>query len=400
MIETGKGAYLTYLGLGMGNVVLSAAALLIFANSLSTDAYALYGISSSLAGLVLLVVNAGHKEALFKYASQASNHMLSRTAASLQGWLVPFFVLGAVLCLFSPWAGLAALMFTLVYVITAVSAAFRGRGYYFKDSAMWPLYRAIWVAGCAGILLFTDVALSLELVFGFGCIAALTTFFLLGGAKLVGELSTASLRVPWPFEDVTLKNFFFIEVATVAYMKVDVLMLWLFDLPAQSIASYFLSVQLLDAFVLLVLPLGYIFFNRINAETSLPARRSTLTKFASAVMLASIFLITCWSVIGQPIFETFFSKYALNFRTAMTLLVSLLPWGVTMILVHWSIAFNSERAVVWVFFAALLIHLPLCATLISVWGIDGAAYARVITECVIACVLLMHISRAGLGSVV
>ena len=113
-IASTKRAYGTYVSLAIGNVAVSAALLLLLANALSVEDYAIFGVVSTIAGLGLLVVNAGHKEALFKYASQSEVEALHRTAQSLQTWLLLFLLLAAALSAVRFWVGVASLMFLML----------------------------------------------------------------------------------------------------------------------------------------------------------------------------------------------------------------------------------------------------------------------------------------------
>ena len=389
-----KRAYGAYTGLAITNAAVSAGLLLLLANALSIEDYATFGVVSALAGLGLLVVNAGHKEALFKFASQSEELTLQRTAQSLQNWLIPFFLLAAALLVISLWAGLASLMFLLVYVVIAAAAVFRGRALYTRDAAMWPLYRTFWLVGCAAIVFVGD-PLSLTAVFGLGSLAALLTFFSLGGHKIVRELAAFPIQLCLPFTNPVLRQFFYIEVATVAYIKVDVLLLAFLGVPSADIASYFFSIQLFEAALLVLMPLGYLFFNRINSTDIPSAKRSALLVFGAGVILVSLAVMLGWYSVGMTLLEALFSHYVSSNATTAVLLIALMPWGLALLFSYWLVAQDRERVVAWVFFVGLVSHLILNAVFIPNWGVEGAAWARVATECFIASTLFAAIIKTG-----
>lgn len=386
--------YGTYVSLAITNVAVSTGLLLLLANGLSIESYATFGVVSALGGLCLLLTNAGHKEALFKYSSQGEDEALRRTAQSLQSWLMPFFLLPLVLSPVGLWAALASLMFLLIYANIAATAVFRGREQYTKDASMWPLYRALWLAGCALAMLRGDT-LSLAAIFSLGGLAAILTFVLLGGHKIVLELAVPSPRLSWPFEHPTLRQFFFIEVATVAYIKVDVLLLAISGIPSADLASYFFSVQLFEAALLLLMPVGYLFFNRISATGNTPDNRLTLLVFSVSASFAAVTVLLGWSILGPKLLDVFFSNYASSNLITATLLWALLPWGGALLLSYWLIAADKEYLVARVFFIGLGSHLLFNAVLIPLCGVHGAAYARVVTECLIACMLLSVAFKTG-----
>ena len=389
-----KRAYVAYTSLAITNAAVSAGLLLLLANALSIEDYATFGVVSTLAGLGLLVVNAGHKEALFKFASQSKEKALQRTAQSLYSWLMPFFLLAAALSTVSLWVGLASLMFLLVYGVIATTAVFRGRALYIRDAAMWPIYRALWLAGC-GAIVFVGTPLSLTSVFGLGSLAALLTFFAVGGHKIVRELSAFPLQLSLPFANPVLRQFFFIEVATVAYIKVDVLLLALLGIPSADIASYFFSIQLFEAALLVLMPVGYLFFNRINSTYIPSAKRSALLVFGAGVILVSLAVMLGWYSVGMTLLEALFSHYVSSNATTAVLLIALMPWGLALLFSYWLIAQDREHLVAWVFFVGLVSHLIVNAVFIPTWGVQGAAWARVATECFIASTLFAAIIKTG-----
>ena len=390
--------YRAYVGLAVANVLVSAALLLLLANSLPVDQYANFGVISSVAGLVLLLVNTGHKEALFKFASQSNLDKLKETAQSLRGWLVPFLALALLFLAVSPTAGLAALMFLALYVAIAITAVFRGRVEYVKDAALWPAYRTFWFGGCAGFFLL-ESELSLLKVFGVGIVAAVLAFLVLGGLQVARELlGSVSLKLSWPLRNPTLRQFFYIEVATVAYLKVDVLLLAVLGVPSKQLATYFFSIQLFEAALLLVMPLGYLFFNQINSHERKEGIFHTLIKFAAGTLAISVTLIVGWVALGEILLGSLFPNYLASNAITGILLTALVPWGLASLGSYSLIAANKEGLVARVFLVGLMFHIVFNVILISLKGAEGAAWARVATEVLIASLLYLFASRNGDGS--
>jgi O-antigen/teichoic acid export membrane protein len=237
--------------------------------------------------------------------------------------------------------------------------------------------------------------MSLTAVFGLGSLAALLTFFSLGGHKLVCEMSVFPSRLSLPFTNPVLRQFFLIEIATVAYIKVDVLLLALLGIPSADIASYFFSIQLFEAALLLLMPLGYLFFNRINGTDIPSAERSALFVFGAGVILVSFVVMLGWSAVGMIILEALFSHYVSSNATTVVLLTALMPWGLALLFSYWLIAQDREHLVAWVFFIGLVSHLIFNVVFIPTWGVQGAAWARVATECFIASTLFAAVIKTG-----
>lgn len=389
--------YGSYAGLAVGNLVVSTVLLLLLANALPIDQYASFGVISSAAGLILLLVNAGHKEALFKFASQSNVDKLTETVQSLQSWLVPFLASALLLLMVSTTAGFAALMFLLLYAAIAVTAVFRGRGQYVKDAALWPVYRTCWLGGCAGFFLL-EAKLSLVQVFGIGSVAAMLAFLMLGGPRVVRELlRSVSLKLSWPLRNPILRQFFYIEVATVAYLKVDVLLLAVLGVPSDELANYFFSIQLFEAALLLVMPIGYLFFNRINSNDFSKGAGHTFFIFAAGTLAISVTLMFGWMFLGEVLLGSFFPNYVASNSITGILLVALLPWGLASLGSYSLIAADNEGLVARVFLLGLIFHISLNLALISVQGAEGAAWARVATEVLIASLLCLLAIRSRDG---
>lgn len=392
--------YAVYVFFAVCNLSISAALLLLLANVLPIKQYATFGIISSIAGLVLLFVNSGHKEALFKFASQSNVDKLSEIAQSLQGWLIIFLAVALLLLLLSPTAGLAAFMFLFLYVAIAITAVFRGRARYFKDAALWPLYRAFWLLGCSGCFML-EAELSLLQVFGVGSAAALLAFLALGGQQVVKELvKRASLQLAWPLRDPVLRQFFYVELATIAYVKVDVLLLAFFGIPSDELAAYYFSIQLFEAALLLLMPLGYLFFNRINANDPSNRTDQIFLVFAVSVLATSALVISGWTMLGEILLERLFPYYVSSNTIIGTLLIALIPWGLASLFSYSLIAGDKEGLVVRVFLMGLVFHITLNVVLISLKGSVGAAWARVATELFIASLLCFFAAwhRASTGT--
>jgi O-antigen/teichoic acid export membrane protein len=217
----------------------------------------------------------------------------------------------------------------------------------------------------------------------------------LGGHKIVRELSAFPLQLSLPFTNPVLRQFFYIEVASVAYIKVDVLLLAFLGIPSADIASYFFSIQLFEAALLLLMPVGYLFFNRINGTDSPSAKRSALFVFGAGVILISLAVMLGWSSVGMTLLQALFSHYVSSNATTAVLLIALMPWGLALLFSYWLIAQDRERLVACAFFAGLVLHLIFNGAFIPTWGVQGAAWARVATECFIASTLFATVIKTG-----
>lgn len=382
-----KKQYSRYVGFALGNILVSYMLLLFLANNLSKQDYAQYGVLASLMSVLLIVVNFGHKEALFKYASQNNQSALLQLTQSLRLWGLLAMVLGLVLMFWSTIVGMAFLAYLCLFSLLLLCAYYRGRQGYWQDAAAMPIYRLFWL-----LVVWLVVTLSGQLstlwVFGAASLAALATYMLLGGARLV--LAAGGVQgKSWPFFHPVLRNFFLLELATVAYMKLDVLLLKALSVPPAQVAEYFLAVQIFEAAILISAPLSYLFFNQYNRQTdNNKALWLMLKPYLLLLLGLSLVILGGWWLLGQWLLDWMFPNYQASFFPTSILLFALLPMGVNMLLSHLLFAWHKEAVYAKLCGAAFFVCLAMQLLLIPFWQNQGAALARLITELLITVALL------------
>jgi len=381
--------YAVYLGYAVLNVSISYALLLFLANRLSIADYALYGVISSVAGLALIALNFGHKEALFKFESQSNDEELKRLAASLKPWLFGALVLCLAALIVNPLLGLAGLSFLGVYGVILAAGAFRGKGLYAQDAASWPLYRGLWLVGGLLVVVLTG-RLDLSQVFVASVVASILALLFLKGGKALLILMARSPEPRLPFSNPTLVSFFWLELATVAYLKLDVILLKALGAPDADIAGYFFALQIFEAAMLGLAPLAYLFFNRINAQSSAISRALTLRPFLAGAAIMSALILVGWWWLGSVLLETMFPNYLGSFGITFWLLLALFPMAVNMLLSHWLFADHKERIYARICACALVLCFGLNLWLIPLQGAVGAAWSRGLTELGILGLLLAY----------
>ena len=387
--------YALYVAVGGLNVVVSYALLLLLARNLSVADYALYGLVSHIAGLGLIALNFGHKEALFKFASQTNAAAIDLISASLRLWLCLAFCFGVLLWLVDVTLGIAALSFLCLYILIVASNVFRGRGLYAHDAVAVPLYRLLWLLFGAAILVLGN-GLTLFWVFLGSAVAALVALRLVNGLKLLKDLFDSADAMRLPFKNSTLVNFFWLELATVAYLKVDLILLYLFGVGDGSLAGYFFAIQIFDAAVLALSPLAYLFFNRLNSASSERSLTRILLPFATAVAGVGGLIVVVWSVAGQIILDWVFPNYSESFQLTQYLLLALIPMGFSMLLMYALFSCHRERVYLYVCASGFVVCLVANVVLIPMAGAVGAAWARVVTEVLILVLLVAYFGLARL----
>lgn len=378
--------FLTYSAWTLLNLCFSYGLLMFFSNSLSKSDYGVYGVVSTIAGLFLILLNYGHKEAIFKAASQDDRCALETLLGSLRPWLLRALLGILLLLLLRPYWGVPALAFFFVYLIILLAAFSRGYGNYHADAAAWPVYRFIWLI--IGLLFFWFFErLTVTLVFAFSIIAAILTLAMLGGFRAFRDFSTVPSKNQWPFANHTLNKFFALEIATVAYLKMDIIVLSSFGYETATIAEYFFAIQLFEAAILVITPLTFLFFNRLNKESIESTFLETLSPYVMALFGIITLILIGWLWCGAFLLEHLFPRYVNSFILVAWLLTVLVPMGLNMLFAHALIAWHKERILIVVWVSGLLVSIAANIVFIGHWGVLGATWARLATESIIMVML-------------
>lgn len=392
--------YAMYAVLALVNVGVSYALLVFLASNLSKEDYALYGVLTTIMSLGLIVGNFGHKEAVFKFAAERRFKNLLNALSSFSTWSLFLVSLSFLILLFDLTTGTAAFAFYALLCLTLVNAFNRGCGRYVLDAVALPIYRGLWLCGGIGVT-YCAVQLSTFHVFFAALLAALITFCIVGGYQFcLRALKSRSFSLPW--SNPTLIKFLMIEFATVAYLKVDILLLRYFDIGESVVAEYFLSIQIFEAAVMLVTPLGFFFFNqsaKLMRETK-KRNNNGVTKALSKYVVILISLAALghltWYLTGQWLLVTMFNKYLDSYELILFLLFTLYPLVANIILSNFMILQHSEKHYMVICFVGLATNLVFNISLLTSWGVYGAIFSRFVTEAIMVLLIIVYLKRVRL----
>lgn len=382
--------YVAFAGL---NVVVSFLLLLFLANNLSTQEYAAYGYYTTLMGLVLIGVNWGHRESLFKFSSQQNMQQVHSLAHSYVPWVGGLLILAIAMAFIYPVAGSAAIAFILLYVLNTVSSLNRGLHRYLRDAMALPVYRSVWLLGCMGLLAWQTTDLSAVSVFFAAAGAALLSALVLATARIWSLLRPVNFELPFthsnPQSRRTLFHFLLLEIATIAYIKLDVLLLRWISGSADQVAGYFFSVQLFEAAVLILAPVSYLFFNWLNQRSPVAGPSSVSSgKFITLLLTVIVLMNLGWWVAGEQLLTHLFPAYTGSFSVISIFMLTLFPVGLNLLLSHILFSRHQEWVFVKICAFGLIICLLLQLALIPLFQEYGAVAGRFITEVFILGMLL------------
>jgi len=389
------------------NLLASYGLMLFLLTVLAKAEYGQYGIYLSLFSILLILFNFGHKEVMFKYASQSAGAVqagklrrqggsdwLNTTWQSFFLWNLMWLVLVQVLLLVDmTWYWLALMFLANSWLVTA-AACHRGKANYAFDAFALSAQRSLWLVFCGLWFWFSD-GLDLRAVFVSSLLASLLCMvwlYLPLLAVLPGprSLLTGQDKKHWRL----LSNYLLIEVASVFYLKADVLLLRGFGQGLSTIADYFFAIQLFEIAVLFIMPVGYFYFNRVSAHVVTGSVNSVGMKSYVAIIVGLVALMQLVTFLLAPvIFPLLLPQYTDSINTVLWVMFALYPVALNILLSTRLIVANKE--VVWakICLIALLVNLLGNCLLIPRLGIQGAIYIKLLTELLITCLAFWVLSR-------
>lgn len=397
--------------LGSGiNLIASYALMVFLLNVLTKAQYGQYGFLISLFSMLLILFNFGHKEAVFKYASinqglsvsspsssssaSASSHasnqsLLSALMGNFYRWnaLILLGVHGLLLIDVSLY--FVAMMFLCNSWLMTFAGYFRGASDYNKDALALPLQRLLWLL--FSIILYYSVNdFNLTSVFISALMASVCCvvwLYLPVRSLLPVSLLTRKADSSRHNHLPLLVNFLLIEIASVFYLKSDVLLLRFLDFELASMADYFFAIQVFEIAVLVLMPVGYFYFNRVNLaglDKPVAVMPSLLRLLALVVLMQG----AVW-LLAPVIFPLWVPKYTDSITTIVLMMFSLYPVAVNILLSSLLIAHSKERRYAKICLAALVFNIIANGVAMPNFGLEGAIAVKFFTEALITIALIV-----------
>ncbi|MFT5164173.1 MAG: O-antigen/teichoic acid export membrane protein [Alteromonadaceae bacterium] len=390
-------SFVTYLLGAVVNLTATYAMMVLLINVLAKEDYAQYGVYISLFSLLLIFFNFGHKEVVFKYASASrADSTLSPLPVLFIGfyrWNLLLLALVQVLIVFDTTLYAGAMMFLVNSWMVTLAAYHRGSTDYKKDAWALPLQRLLWLSFSLSCY-FTFDSLGLITLFFCGLLATSLCIVWLywplrrvesvkfnGAALLSNPLKTGQMKL--------LLSYLVVEISSVFYLKSDVLLLRFFDLDMTVIADYFFAIQVFEIAVLVLMPIGYFYLNRLNLVE--PEQRSHVSILPMLMVLLTLLVLMhggfAW--LAPMVFPYAAPKYVESINVVLWVMCSLYPVAVNILLSSQLIVANKERTYAKICFIALLFNLIANSVLIPSMGLTAVMAVKFLTELLIMLLLLL-----------
>jgi O-antigen/teichoic acid export membrane protein len=389
-------SFVTYLLGAVVNLTATYAMVVVLLNVLSKEEYGQYGVYISLFSILLILFNFGHKEVVFKYASASQTDAPATPQPVLfigfYRWNLLLLALVQVLIVFDTTFYAGTMMFLAHSWMITLAAYHRGYADYSKDAWALPLQRLLWLSFSLCCYFIFD-ALSLITLFFSGLLASILCVVWL--YRPTAQAESVKLRVSTllssPLKNGQLKlllSYLVIEVSSVFYLKSDVLLLRFFDFSLAVTADYFFAIQIFEIAVLVLMPIGYFYFNRLNRVE--PQQRAKISIMPMLMLLLTLLVLMhggfAW--LAPILFPYMAPKYVESINVVFWVMCSLYPVAVNILLSSQLIVANKERIYAKICFVALLFNLVANFVFIPSIGLNAAIVIKFLTESLIMLLLL------------
>jgi O-antigen/teichoic acid export membrane protein len=373
------------------NIVASYAVLVLLTNQLSKESFATYGLFNTVFSLLLIFINFGAKESVFKYASTGNHSHLSASLSWFFCWQLVFLLGCLIVAIVNLQIALIATCFVVMSWLLVINGFNRGLGNYLKDAISLPIHRLAWLFGCILYIQFSADTFDYTIAFYTSLLATLITVLVVSDKRLF-QIRFPNYKLLKPPEAFT--RFFLIELAIVAYTKVDMLLLRSLGVSTEESANYYFSVQVLDAAVLILAPISYFFFNRFaKRQTEVVRDEALILKYAVAMVILVLTGQICWLGGGELILSWVFPQYVDSNSLINLFLFALYPVAINYILSSTVILSNNELPYAKLCGCAFLVYLLVSIVLVPEMEAEGAIVSRIITEFFIAVGLFIFYIR-------
>ncbi len=403
-------SFVTYLFGAVINLTATYALMILVANILSKEEYGQYGVYISFFSLLLIFFNFGHKEVMFKYVS-ANASQLSSIASPLPilfigfyRWNLMLLALVQVIIVFDTALYAGAMMFLVNSWMITFAAYHRGYADYKKDALALPIQRLLWLSfSLCSYFFFSSLSLTALFVCGLlaTCLCIVWLYRPIQQVKSVNLNTTALFSSSLKTGQMALLfSYFVIEVSSVFYLKSDMLLLRFFNFSLAVTADYFFAIQIFEIAVLVLMPIGYFYFNRLNRVE--PEQRAQVSIMPMLLVLLTmlIFMHCGFAWLAPIVFPYMVPKYVESINVVLWVMCSLYPVAVNILLSSQLIVANKERLYAKICFIALLFNLIANGVFIPTIGLGAVIAVKFLTELLIMLLLILvcRSNNSGLQS--
>lgn len=352
------------------------------ARSFGPETFGRYSYIITLAALFAILQDGGFKTLLFReFTSPTLSLKTDQLLPCALGHLLVITVLGLLIMLLLPgqdqgYLILAISAFGLGTAANFISSIVKGKGDFSRE-AMWRvIVRTLTGSGVIGFLFL--ISFQLEWIF-FGSI----TGFLLA-LIFQRSVSLKKILIVKPNSRIyrSIAALLTIDIATLIYFKIDIVMLRNMGESLNEVGFYAASSRILEGVVLILFPIATVFFRELRLHATQPEKfirlAAKLIFYAGAL---SIIIVPLGILLGDDIIKLCFgADYQPGSAIITWLLISLFFMIPNIVLTQAALSIDRENHYALGAILAALLNIALNYFLIPMHGPKGAAIGTIFTE--------------------
>jgi len=346
------------------------------------ETFGKYSYIVTLASLFAILQDGGFRTLLFREIASPSLRLKTEKLFPLAlGHTMTVTVLGLLIVALFPFQDpitlmLSIVVFSLGTIANFISAGLKGQGEFQREAWWRVIVRSLTGMGVfACIFLFSP---RVEWVFT-GWIAGILLSLVLQKAYSLREF-----QIPRPNPQIyrSIAALVTIDIATLIYFKIDIVMLRHIGGALHQVGFYAAACRILEGIIFIFFPFANVLFRNLRLIADQPARFIRLTnKLILLSGLASAVIVPLGMIFGDDIVVLCFgSRFEPGADVMYWLSVALVFMIPNLVLTQGSLAINQENHYAVGACLSALLNVGLNFYLIPLYGAKGAAMGTVFTE--------------------
>lgn len=370
----------------VGGISLSLSVFI--ARRFGPEIFGVYAQAISLGALLAILIDGGFGKVLMRETVQTSP-TLAEFGAELHSFAFGHACMAiAVLALLATFNPLSLHRPTLLATVGAFGVAvlgqfsmaiLRGQGRLIRD-ALWQVGSRTLTAGCMALALWWGANAPWEVLTAQSVGAMLFLLLFMRGGWV-----RPLFRIPREMYAVVVP-LIWLDLATVLYFRSDMLLFKLMNVPKADVGAYGVAYRLVEAFLLLAMPVSLLLFRRFRLDADTLGRKNLVMIIRIAILAGGVGLLIF--LLALPTADAFFplvfgegfAAAGNLFKVLCLMLTFALANGV---LGQGVLALGLDRYYVWTATAAAVFNVTGNLLLLPAYGVWAAAWLTVGTEVVL-----------------
>jgi len=369
----------------LATVYVAGVSMLItffLARSFGPEIFGRYSYIITLAALFAILQDGGFRTLLFReFTSSSLSLQTEKLLPSALGHLLIITGLGITIAILLPvqdnvYLVLAISAFGLGTAANFISSVLKGKGDFNREARWRVIVRSLTAVGILSFLFL--LSFQLEWIF----IGWMTGFLIAIIFQRLVSLKNVLVGKPGSKTYRSIAALLTIEIATLIYFKIDIVMLMHLGESLNEVGFYAAASRILEGVIFILLPIANVFFRELRLHANHPKNfiRLTVKLFFYSGGLTLI-IVPLGILLGDDIIKLCFgADYQPGSRVIFWLLIALFFMIPNIVLTQAALAINRENHYACGAVGAALINIALNFWLIPQYGPRGAAIGTIFTE--------------------